>query len=176
MNHQSKQTKKQRWLILGGSLLLLIVLFFTFTNRYVWRIEGTSMTPTLSPGELALVRHQKKINRYDMVAFKVNEPSLKNIYVVKRVIGMPGDLVEINEQQVLIRFAAPGVKNDEEMFKSQGQIEFPMTINTKKVEPKELIIPENKYFMVGDNVNGSYDSRIFGLIDREQIEGTLLFK
>lgn len=86
-----------------------------------------------------------------------------NTRLVKRVIGLPGDEVDIRDDGVYVN----GEKLDEEYVKGvtfTREIDFP------------LVVPQGQYLVMGDNREVSRDSRSFGTIDRKQIEGKALFR
>lgn len=86
-----------------------------------------------------------------------------NIRLVKRVIGLPGDEVDIKDGNVYVN----GAKLDEPYTKGvtyTREIQFPVKV------------PEGKYLVLGDNREVSKDSRSFGTIDRRQVEGKALFR
>ena len=86
-----------------------------------------------------------------------------NTRLVKRVIGLPGDEVDIRDGSVYVN----GARLDEPYVKGTTyarEISFPVTV------------PEGKYIVFGDNREVSKDSRSFGFIDRDQIEGKALFR
>lgn len=86
-----------------------------------------------------------------------------NVRLVKRVIGTPGDLVDIKDGKVYLN----GVAQDEPYVKGETNnrdFQLPVTV------------PDGKYFVLGDNRGVSKDSRIFGFIDRSQVEGKAVFR
>lgn len=86
-----------------------------------------------------------------------------NIRLVKRVIGVPGDEVDIRDGKVYLN----GTQLDEAYAKGETyQREFSFPIK----------VPEGKYIVLGDNREVSKDSRTFGLIDRRQVEGRATFR
>ena len=86
-----------------------------------------------------------------------------NTRLVKRVIGTPGDQVDIRDGKVFVNgeeLVEPYVKG----VTNERDFEFPVTV------------PSGKYIVFGDNREVSKDSRIFGFIDRSQIEGKVVFR
>lgn len=86
-----------------------------------------------------------------------------NTRLVKRVIGIPGDVVDIKEGKVYVN----GSAIDEPYVKGETytrEFEFPVTV------------PQNKYIVFGDNREVSKDSRTFGFIDKKQLEGKAVFR
>ncbi len=128
----------------------------------VLQISGTSMEPTLKNGEIVVLLKSAKLNRGDLCGF-----SYSNKILIKRVIGLPGDMLVIDENGTVF-------VNGEEVFepyitnKGLGEcdIEFP------------YIVPENEYFLMGDHRQTSIDSRstVIGCVQKEQIIGKLFLK
>jgi signal peptidase I len=128
----------------------------------VFRIYGTSMTPTLDDGEIVLSLKSGNFDTGDVVAFYYN-----NKVLVKRVIAGPGDWVDIKADGTVY-------VNDEELDepyvvdKSYGEcnIEFPYQV------------PESRYFVMGDHRSVSVDSRntSIGCISDDQVVGRLVMK
>ena len=152
--------------VIGFILSVVIALSVSFLlNRYVIQpivVDGISMEPVLEDGERLLmdkITYQfKDPRRYDVVVFPFEE----DVYYIKRIIGMPGEIVQIKEEMVYIN-GKPLVDDDygmEPIF-SMG--------NADEV----IILGDDEYFLLGDNRNNSLDSRytVVGNIKREQILG-----
>ncbi len=128
----------------------------------VLQISGTSMEPTLNNGEIVVLVKTSKLERGDLCGF-----SYSNKILIKRVIGLPGDAVSIDSEGTVF---VNGEALDEPYVieKSLGEcdLEFP------------YIVPENEYFLLGDQRDSSIDSRssVIGCIDKEQILGKLFFR
>ncbi|NJD03562.1 MAG: signal peptidase I [Ruminiclostridium sp.] len=91
----------------------------------------------------------------------INEKS--NIRLVKRVVGTPGDLVDIKDGKIYIN----GVEQNEPYVKG---------VTSKRDFQLPDKVPYGKYFVLGDNRGVSKDSRSFGFIDRSQVEGRAVFR
>lgn len=139
-------------------VITLIVLFIRMYIVSPVRVDGNSMYPTLNNREfLLLTKFDHSYERFDIVVLKYNKQKL-----VKRVIGLPGETVEYKGNKLYVNG-----KVIEEEFK---------LFETKDFNITELgydVIPEDYYFVVGDNRNASLDSRRIGLIHRKDIEGTI---
>lgn len=128
----------------------------------VLQIAGTSMEPTLNNGEIVVLIKTDKLQRGDLCGF-----SYSNKILIKRVIGLPGDVIIIDPQGgVWIN----GELLEEPYISEPGlgecDIEFPYTV------------PEEAYFLMGDHRLTSIDSRstVIGCIPKDQIIGKLFFK
>ena len=141
-------------------IILIVVLIRTFIITPV-RVNGVSMEETLHDGEILLLEKcDTNYDRFDIVVVKYNKEKL-----VKRVIGLPGDMVEYKNNILYIN----GEKIDE-VFTDEITDDFSL----KKLGYD--IIPEGYYFVVGDNRDDSLDSRYLGLFKKDSIEGKVVFR
>ena len=130
------------------------------------RVNGKSMEPTL---------YEKDIMILNKTAYYFNEPERFDIvvvnmpdeYLIKRVIGLPGEKVEIKDNKVYI--------NDELLEEEYLQNELVYDDFTLQEIGYETI-PENMYFVLGDNRENSMDSREIGLVSKEQIQGKIFMR
>lgn len=117
------------------------------------------MVPTLLDGDIMVLdKIGYRINglkRFDIVVIKYN-----NEKIIKRVIGLPGDYIEYKDNILYVNG-----KEIKEKYKRD------ITNNFSLKDLGYEKIPENKYLVLGDNRSISKDSRIIGLIDKEDIEG-----
>lgn len=138
-------------------ITMIVILIRMFIISPV-RVDGTSMYPTLSNNEfLLLSKYDQSYDRFDIVVLKYNKERL-----VKRIIGLPGETVEYKNNKLYING-----KEIEEPF---------IAIETDDFNLKQLgydKIPENYYFVVGDNRGASLDSRMIGLINKKDLQGTI---
>ena len=137
------------------AIIIIIILVRTFIVTPV-RVSGNSMTPTLNDGEILVLNKLSGINRYDIV---VVSKSVANEEIIKRVIGLPGDSIEVNNGILYI--------NDEEVEDIYGSGE---TNDFKKV-----FLGKDEYWVMGDNRTVSFDSRSFGKISKKDIKGVTAF-
>ncbi len=139
-------------LVVAAAAILVVVLFLP-----VLQITGASMSPNLKNGDVVVAVKLKNYNSGDIVAFYYN-----NDLMVKRVIGVGGDVINIDSDGIVYR---NGEMLPESYLteKSLGQtdIDYPYTV------------PENTYFVLGDNRYMSVDSRaqVFGCIDKSLVAG-----
>ena len=128
----------------------------------VLQIEGTSMEPTLSNGDIVLLMKTTRFERGDLCTFTWN-----NKLLVKRVVGLPGDWIEIDTDGTVY---LNGDKLDEpyvqQMALGECDLEFPFQV------------PQEQYFVVGDMRESSIDSRnsLIGCIPKDQIVGKVFFR
>ena len=148
-----KQIKK--WLkenLLFTILLLIIIIIRIFFYSPI-RVNGSSMYPTLQDKEFMILNKiglQKGINRFDIVVVESNGK-----YIIKRVIGLPGESVMYNDNKLYIN----GKVVEDNYSKSE----------TENFE--NVILKDNEYFVMGDNREVSKDSRVIGPVNIKNIKG-----
>lgn len=162
--------KEMNKVISGYIKLILITLVVTNAVLYVIapsKVVGASMQPKLNEGDYVLLLKRAYIFSTpaynDLVVIDYNPDSLETHYIVKRVIGLPGDHLEFKDNQLF--------RNGEIL--NEAYIKGAM-----ENQPNRTIdIPEGKIFVLGDNRNYSVDSRHFGYIDiKNHIVGKVLIK
>ena len=128
----------------------------------VLQISGTSMEPTLNNGDIVVLVKSKSFDRGDLCGF-----SYSNKILIKRIIGLPGDIIEIDsEGTVTVNGSVLDEPYVTEKALGECDIEFPYEV------------PEEQYFIMGDRRVSSIDSRstVIGCVSREQIIGRIFFK
>lgn len=137
-----------------------------------YRIPGPSMKPTLEIGDY-LISNQlyfttRNPNRGDIVIHQYPK-DIKQTYV-KRIIGLPGDTIRIVNQSVFV---------DGHLFEEPYIQHIDSKIISAEFSPRDnfgpVIIPENEYFVMGDNRDNSSDSRFWGTVSRQYIHGKPAF-
>ncbi len=132
--------------------IILVLLVKKFVVSPI-KVNGTSMMTTLHDGDIMILNiigyRFDEINRFDIVV--VDEG---NEYLIKRVIGLPGEEIEYKDNQLYING-----KKVKENYGSQVTEDF-------KVKVKK-----NSYFVLGDNRTNSLDSRHFGAFKKDKIIG-----
>lgn len=152
--------------ILAITLLLILITCIGVTGYFIQsfsltRQQGVSMSPALNDGDVVLVRgHIKGISRGDIVVFRY--PDDQSISFVKRIIGLPGESVEIRDGRVFIN----GSALDEPYLATQNMIRDQMSLT---------IIPDQSFFVLGDNRRNSHDSRHWGTLPKKLISGKVVF-
>ena len=181
MGSDSKGSKKPKsfwgnvldvviWGISGLAIGLLVVFFVVQKSE----VEGSSMMPNLVDGDTIIVekvvKHFRSMNRGDIVVISVDKLQDKSLEydLVKRVVGLPGETIEIRNGNVII----DGEKLDEP-YLSEGTLTFP-TVSGQR----ELIVTlgESEYFCLGDNRGNSYDSRGLGPIPHSYFIGRVVLR
>ena len=152
---------------LGGTVYVLtivaaVAVLIATLILPVLQIEGTSMEPTLTNGDIVLLTKTTRFDRGDLCGFTWN-----NKLLIKRVIGVPGDWVEIDTDGTIYlngdRLVEPYVLQP---AYGECDLEFPFQV------------PAGQYFVVGDMRESSIDSRntLIGCIPTEQIVGKVFFR
>ena len=205
MKNNWKKKLKAFWKGWGYPILITVIVATSFESAIAEmnKVNTTSMKPTIVEGDRFLVNklaYDLKLpyttwhiiewsapQRGDIVIF--NSP-VEDKRLVKRVIGIPGDTIEMQNNQLIINgekvtyepvdhirdslqllnkdFAQYGLI--ENLSDKRHPVQFiPRPGAITSFPPKS--IPDGKYFMMGDNRNNSLDSRIFEFVDRNQIIG-----
>ena len=141
---------------------VIVIVIALLIKTYIFspiKVNGTSMYPTLLDGDIMFLNeigyYLGGLERFDIVVVKT-----ENDRIIKRVIGLPGDTVEYKDNHLYI--------NGEEF---EENFEHDITHNFELSEIGYEVIPDDYYFVVGDNRGDSLDSRKIGLIHKKQIKG-----
>ena len=152
---------------LGGTIYVLtivaaIAVLIATLVLPVLQIEGTSMEPTLVNGDIVLLTKTTSFNRGELCGFSWN-----NKLLIKRIIGIPGDWIEIDMDGTVY---LNGEKLDEpyaqQLAMGECDLEFPYQV------------PQEQYFVLGDMRESSIDSRstLIGCVEKDQIVGKVFFR
>jgi signal peptidase I len=147
-------------------VLMATALMVVFIVQPV-KVEGTSMLPRLHDGERIFVNKlvyygMPKLERGDIVVFWYpNDPSKSYI---KRVVGLPGETVEVREGRVIVN----GKVLEEPYLDPQ--------LNLSHMNHQPVLVKDHYYFVMGDNRDHSSDSRYWGLVPEKYIYGKALFR
>lgn len=126
------------------------------------------MEPGLAPGEriiiLKLLVGPENLDRFDIVVFrKPNDPRRR---IIKRIVGCPGETVEIKEDTLYVN----GQAISRTLPGQNRRRPSPPTPSSPRP------IPPNHYYVVGDNWDRSIDSRVFGVVPMKNIIGKAIFR
>ena len=159
--------KKEYRKVLRNSLIVVVVvaalavLISSFIVT-VLKVTGDSMTPTMDTGDIVIAQNSGEFEPGDLLAFYYN-----NKVLVKRVLGSPGDWINIDENGIV---SVNGVEIQEDY------------VSDRSLEPTDITfpyqVPENRFFVLGDHRNVSIDSRstVVGCVTREQLIGKVVFR
>jgi signal peptidase I len=169
----------QNFVITSGSMeRTLLVGDFLMVNRVALG-SRIPFTHTLIPG-------YSEPRRFEVIVF--DPPHEKNLKLVKRLIGMPGDTLEMREKALFIngkKMEEPYVQHDgtgdEVMPWMDWQRDYVAPgVDRSAYRPTRdnwgpIVVPADHYFMLGDNRDTSLDSRYWGLLERWRLEGRAVF-
>ena len=144
---------------------IVIVIVVLLIKKFIVapiKVVGPSMKDTLLDGDIMLLDKMtyrfSDIERFDIVVIR-HEDEL----IIKRVIGIPGDTIEYKDNKLYIND-----KIYEEPFLATGT-------NTESFDlesaTSKRVVPDNNYFVLGDNREESKDSRMIGFVNKKIIEG-----
>ena len=149
-----------RDILFAFAIAIFIVIFVVQPVK----VEGTSMQPELSDQDRIfvnrLVYRFADVSRGDVVVFWYPKDRSKSF--IKRVLGVPGDEIEIRRGVVYVN----GVQISEPYLESDFR-------DHKSL--RKVIVPPGEYFVLGDHRNSSNDSRNWGFVDRRLIYGKAVF-
>ena len=150
-------------------VVIIIALIF-LARMFVFspvKVEGHSMDPTLHDKQRLVTSKISNLDRQDIITTK--EPDNQNMYVVKRIIGLPGDHVQMKNNVLTINgkeYAEPYLDEFQEQAANADSF----------TNDFEVTVPKNQYFVLGDNRLISKDSRIFGFVDKSLIQGKVVVR
>jgi len=182
IRENGKQQKKSVFREYAEAIIIALALAL-FIRTFVvqaFKIPSGSMIPTLLVGDHILVNKfiygiknpftgkvivpVEDIERKDIIVFKY--PLNPDQDFIKRVIGLPGDRIEIKNKEVFVNGEPFVVKNA--IFQNPVIIPAPL-------EPRDnlgpLSVPPHSYFVMGDNRDNSHDSRFWGFVPQEAVKG-----
>ncbi len=145
-------------LIVVAAAAVLISFFFIT----VLKITGDSMTPTFESGQIVIAQNTDEFEPGELIAFYYN-----NRVLVKRVIGSPGDWIDIDDNgNVSVNGVSINEPYVDDHSLSPTDINFPYQV------------PDNRYFVLGDHRSVSIDSRTstIGCVSKEQLIGRVVFR
>lgn len=151
--------------VLVAAILSLLLINFVAS---AYKIRGNSMNSVLMDNERIIISkiavHLGAIDRFDIVV--LNKPNEVKKSIIKRVIGLPGETIEIKEGDVYI--------NNKKLF--QPFLNTRSDFVSRADNMRAMVIRDGFYFLMGDNRSVSHDSRSFGPIPRKSIYGKTFFR
>ncbi len=163
---RSKKRKENRRSILRmlEVLIVLAAIATIVATRFlpVLQVTGSSMAPTLDEGEIIVLVNSSNLKAGEIIGFYY-----QNKILIKRVIGMPGDYIDIKDDGTVL---VNGIEIEETYIKEADIGTCDITL--------PYHVPEGKYFVMGDNRSTSIDSRSteVGCISEEQVVGKVTFR
>lgn len=160
---QFEMKEESPWFYVIIAIILTLSIGFNLLFSIV-KVDGPSMSPKLKDGSFILTSKTESVERFDIVVLKerlVDDGDSKHI--VKRVIGMPGDVVTYVNGQLYIN----NEKYDEKYLKESNIKDFNQVSFT-------INVPKNHYFVLGDNRDVSKDSRQVGSFKKSAVIGVMV--
>ena len=177
--------KKITYYALVGLLITLSILFNVFVQRV--QVSGHSMDPTLKTNEKLFALKHVPIDRFDIVVAKEKTDN-ENIFIIKRVIGLPGDTVEYKKDQLYVngkKMNEPYLDSFKEKLKDGSLIDYftkinsnyanfdfntdYLTVDSSGNDSFKVTLKSDEYFLLGDDRPISKDSRAVGPIKKSDI-------
>ncbi|WP_340695075.1 signal peptidase I [Hydrogenobacter thermophilus] len=179
--------RRKSWLTEFIAVIVIVLLLRAFVVQ-AYNIPSGSMKPTLLVGDFILVN--KLVYRFsepqrgDIVVFKW--PVNPNIDFIKRIIGLPGDVIEVKDYQVYVNGKPLPLKLIGEQYEEGNKkliyeetlpngVKHKIALYVDPVIPRRdvppTVVPPNNYFVMGDNRDNSEDSRYWGFVPMENIVG-----
>jgi signal peptidase I len=154
--------------------IAVAIILAAIVQTYVIRpfiVSGSSMEPNIENREYLIV---------DEISYRFNPPQRGDVivlkappepkkYYIKRIIGLPGETVQIHGTTIsIINSEHPKGFTLDEPYLSPERNRQTLTAS--------FVVPENNYFVMGDNRDGSYDSRSWGMLPKDNIRGRALLR
>lgn len=183
-------------------LFILIITSIILSRIFLWtpvRVDGHSMDPTLADNEYLLVINKLPINRFDIVVASETENG-KTKEIVKRVIGLPGDTIQYENDTLYINgkktdepylkeyikkfkedklqstYTGKGFEENGELFRQMAQSAQAFTVDQDGSATFTKKLLDDEYILLGDDRIVSKDSRQVGAFKKSQIKGEAVFR
>ncbi len=148
---------------------IIIGFFISRIFFQTYTISDASMNPNLKEGDKVVIFKTLEPVIGDIILFK--SPTEPDRVLLKRLIAKGGDVIEIKDKRVYlnskkVKFGWPVLMNDNRVFPEKF---------TNRDNLPGIKLHENQYFLIGDNLDHSFDSREFGPVNEESLIGKVLF-
>ena len=162
-----RKKEKAGWI--STAVLALICIFVAFVNfawLYCVKVEGDSMNDTLQTGDYLVVDKLAKIKRGNVIVFTGSFAGSSEKAYIKRVVAVEGDTVRISNGNLLLQKKGEHGFTKVEYNGVKGETFYPG-------ESGDITVPEGHLFVLGDNRENSKDSRLFGFIPLDCVDGVV---
>lgn len=174
---EAKQSKSKELLSWVVPILVAVVIAFVVRQFLLApvTVKGESMEPTYHNNDRVMILKPGGLDYDDVIVF---QSPVEDDHYIKRVIGLPGDNVEVKDEKLYVN--GKEVKQDyiekaaaqyEKETGMQYTEDFTMEEVTGKTE-----VPKDSYFVLGDNRPNSSDGRAYGFIKKDAVDGKVLFR
>ncbi|MDQ0427996.1 signal peptidase I [Planomicrobium stackebrandtii] len=147
-------------------VIFLTVLIVLVSRHFLFEpvaVHGESMMPTFEDDDKVMLVKIYSIENFDMIVFTAPN----GVNFIKRVIGVPGDRISMEDDQLYVNGKAeaePYLDKNKKLAEQQG-------LSRLTEDFKEFTVPAESYYVLGDNRLNSMDSRVLGVISRDSIVG-----
>lgn len=188
-NSTPHKNKPHLWLIFGLLGILVGGLFITRVFLYdLYSIPSANMTPTINIGDLVIVNKQIyrnvasgksdgiKPQHGEIIAF--HPPHIPDTTFLNRVIGVPGDIIKFSGKQLSINGKPLKTKKTDGMtfIENFDSISYHVQYINEQNSYRDFsaTVPANHYFVMGDNRDNSFDSRVWGFLPSDGLVGKVI--
>ncbi|MFD1901493.1 signal peptidase I [Enterococcus termitis] len=156
----------------------MILAFILFLRKFVLtpvEVVGISMEPTYHESDRVWQTSLIEPSRFDIATFPSPRDGKR---IVKRVVGLPGDTIRMENDQLYINdkpYEEPYLDEEKEALTDGELLTKDFSLQTIEVDAA-TVVPEGKVFVLGDNRRRADDSRYFGFVDKKDIYGVVYFR
>ena len=151
-----------KFVFLAAMILSFVILKIIFSVQFA---KDSSMEPAYKKDTVLLINKFSKLSKNDPVLVKLKDRDHQA--VVSRIIAVAGDNVEIRGKKIFVNGAEKQIViRDERIFSA----EF-----TERDNMAKITVPDDSFFLLGDNFDRAYDSRFFGVVKSENLVGKIIF-
>lgn len=156
--------KIMKWIVDIVVVIVLAIFFITyFCGQY--KVVGNSMNKTLDNKDTVLINslsyNLSNPERNDVIVFEKKEKNGDKVKYIKRIVGLPGETIQIKDGYIMINGKKMGNSHIEDKIVNAG------------LASEQIKLAYNEYFVIGDNVNNSEDSRsnTVSTVKKNEIQG-----
>ncbi|MCM8827880.1 MAG: signal peptidase I [Candidatus Omnitrophica bacterium] len=146
--------------IVSAAVLFLTGYYFGLRGIRFYQVISESMYPTLQIGDRLIGEKFEKLHYGDIVI--LDDPIEKNSVIIKRVVGLEGDIIEI--------------RNNGYLYRNREKVEEPYIAEKAKYVVEPVKLKKGEIFVLGDNRNNSADSSIWGPVAVESVHAKIKFR
>ncbi|MAS91864.1 MAG: signal peptidase I [Verrucomicrobiales bacterium] len=177
-----RKTQNRAWLVLGIVIAAPFIIWTILSITGVvknYQIPSSAMSPAINPGDMIYVEKItywfRPPERNEIIAFEVNEildmqDHFPTTIYTFRVVGLPGDEISIDNDQLLVNGEPCQLTPEPNPVAFQHQAKYPSSAKNL------YTVPEGSYFVLGDNLGNSNDSRMWGSVHKRHLRGKIWFR